>query len=222
MKYNLLYCFLFTFGIIKLNAQVSDAVKTTAKPLENISYAESSHTGAGGEESQLYNKFKKVAKIATNDELYYFAMNGSNALKLYSGKELFKRKDKRFLEVYTFYSANPLIMKYTLGCVGENKNIAVLLKDEVYAAPFYISLRDQLLKNREQDETGKIQLGQIKEMGYGKLTEEDVKSVKKQIEKINKKKNHSNKLTVVDHNLKKMELELFQSGFIRRYRPEIN
>ena len=129
-----------------------------------------------------------MAKIATNDELYYFAMNGSNALKLYSGKELFKRKDKRFLDVYTFYFSNPLMMKYILGCVGENKNITEFLKDEVYAAPQYILLRDELLKNRKQDETGKIQLGQIKEMGYDKLTEEDVRTVKKQIEEINKKK----------------------------------
>ncbi len=189
MRHPVFYCLLLTFSIVKLNAQVSDAVKKTAKPLENISYAESSHTGAGGEESQLYNQFKKVARIATNDELYYFAMNGSNALKLYSGKELFKRKDKRFLEVYTFYSGNPSVMKYTLGCVGENKNIAVLLKDEVYAAPFYISLRDQLMKNEDkQDEIVKTQLAQIKEEGYDQLSEEDVNSVKKQIEEINKKK----------------------------------
>ncbi len=87
MRYNIFYCFLFTFSMIKFNAQVSEAVKKTAKPLENISYAESSHTGAGGEESEIYNQFKKVAKIATNNELYYFAMNGSNALKVYSGKD---------------------------------------------------------------------------------------------------------------------------------------
>ncbi|WP_312508067.1 hypothetical protein [Chryseobacterium culicis] len=189
MRLTLFYCLLFTFSIIKLNAQVSDTVKKTAKPLDNISYAESSHTGAGGEESQLYNQFKKVARIATNDELYYFAMNGSNALKLYSGKELFKRKDKRFIEVYTFYSSHPLVMKYTLGCVGKNKNISEFLEDEVYAAPFYISLRDQLMKNEDkQDEIVKTQLAQIKEEGYDQLSEEDVNSVKKQIEEINKKK----------------------------------
>ncbi|MCJ7932929.1 MAG: hypothetical protein MUW56_04670 [Chryseobacterium sp.] len=139
-----------------------------------------------GEESKIYNQFKKIAKIASNDELYYYAMNGSNALRVYSGQELFKRNDKRFLEIYTFYSGNPLIMKYTLGCVGEHKNISEFLKDEVYSAQDYISLRDQLLKNK--DEISKIQLRQIKELGYGKLTEENIKSVKKQLEKIDIKK----------------------------------
>ncbi|RLJ33571.1 hypothetical protein CLU97_3056 [Chryseobacterium sp. 7] len=189
MRYKYFYVFLLVLSFIGYNAQVSDAVKKLAKPLENISYAESSHIGAGGDESKIYNQFKKVAQAANNEELYYFAMNGSNALKIYSGKELFKRNDKRFLDIYTFYSNNPLIMKYTLGCVGKNKNIAEFLKDEVYSAPFYISLRDQLLKNEDkQDEIVKTQLAQIKEEGYGKLTEEDVESVKKQIEEINKKK----------------------------------
>lgn len=189
MRYQYFYGFLLTFCLIMYNAQVSDAVKKLAKPLENISYAESSHIGAGGEESKIYNQFKKVAQSATNDELYYFAMNGSNALKVYSGKELFKRNDKRFLEIYSFYSSNPLMMKYTLGCVGKNKNIAEFLKDEVYSAQDYISLRDMLLKNNnKQDEIEKTQLKQIKELGYGKLTEEDIKSVKIQLEKIDNKK----------------------------------
>ncbi|WP_077419301.1 hypothetical protein [Chryseobacterium sp. JV274] len=190
MGYKYFYGFLLAFSFAGYNAQVSDTVKKLAQPLDTISYAESSHIGVGGEESKIYNQFKKVAKIASNDELYYFVMNGSNALKLYSGKELFKRKDKRFLDIYTFYSSNPLIMKYTLGCVGKNQNIAEFLKDEVYSAEYYISLRDQLLKNKDKgDEIEKIQLKQIKELGYGKLTEEDVRSVKKDLEKIDQKQN---------------------------------
>ncbi|MFS4431794.1 hypothetical protein [Chryseobacterium sp. S90] len=189
MSYKYFCGLLLTLSCIGYNAQVSDAVKKLAKPLDHISYAESSHIGAGGEESKIYNQFKKVAKIATNDELFYFAMNGSNALKVYSGKELFKRNDKRFLEIYTFYSSNPLIMKYTLGCVGKNKNIAEFLKDEVYSAQDYISLRDELLKNNKQDEIGKTQLKQIKAMGYGKLTEEEIMLVRKDLKKIDQKQN---------------------------------
>ncbi|MDR3026389.1 hypothetical protein [Chryseobacterium sp.] len=187
MSYKYFCGLLLTLSFIGYNAQVSDAVKKLAKPLNHISHAESPHIGIGGEESKIYNQFKKVAKIATNDELYYFAMNGSNALKVYSGKELFKRKDKRFLDIYTFYSRNPLKMKYVSGCTIDSKNIAEFLKDEVYAAPQYISLRDELLKNNKQDEIGKTQLKQIKEIGYGKLTEEDVRTVKKQLENINNK-----------------------------------
>ncbi|MGR3856414.1 hypothetical protein [Chryseobacterium indologenes] len=83
------------------------------------------------------------------------------------------------------------MMKYTLGCVGENKNISEFLKDEVYSTQYYISLRDQLLKNKDkQDEISKLQLNQIKELGYGKLTEENINAVKKQLEKIDNKKSN--------------------------------
>jgi hypothetical protein len=188
MRYKYLFSFLLTFNLVWSEAQISDAVKELAQPLDNISYAESPHIGFGGEESKIYNQFKKVAQAANNDELYYFAMNGSNALKVYSGKELFKRNDKRFLDIYTFYYRNPLIMKYILDCSGENKNIAEFLEDEVYSALSYILMRDQLLKNNDsQDQLIKIQLGQIKQLGYDKLTEADIKSVKKQLEKINTK-----------------------------------
>lgn len=189
MRNKYFYGFLITFSCIGCNAQISDRVKKLAQPLDNISYAESPHIGVGGEASKIYNQFKKVAKIASNDELYYYAMSGSNALRVYAGQELFKRNDKRFIEVYSFYSDNPLIMKYTLGCVGENKNISEFLKDEVYSAQDYISLRDQLLKNKDkQDEISKLQLSQIKDHGYGKLTEENVNSIKKQLEKIDNEK----------------------------------
>lgn len=189
MRNKYFYGFIITFSCVGYNAQVSDTVKKLAQPLNTISYAESSHIGYGGEESKIYNQFKKIAKIASNDELYYYAMNGSNALRVYAGQELFKRNDKRFIEVYSFYSDNPLIMKYTLGCVGENKNISEFLKDEVYSAQDYISLRDQLLKNKDkQDEISKLQLSQIKDHGYGKLTEENVNSVKRQLEKIDHEK----------------------------------
>ncbi|WP_374463853.1 hypothetical protein [Chryseobacterium sp.] len=189
MRNKYFYGFLITFSYIGYNAQASDRVKKLAQPLDNISYAESPNIGVGGEKSKIYNQFKKIAKIASNDELYYYAMSGSNALKVYSGQELFKRNDKRFLDIYTFYSNNPLIMKYTLGCVGENKNISELLKDEVYSAQNFISLRDQLLKNKDkQDEISKLQLSQIKDHGYGKLTEENVNSVKEQLEKIDHEK----------------------------------
>ncbi|QWT85780.1 hypothetical protein EGI15_17140 [Chryseobacterium cucumeris] len=191
MSYKYFYCFLFTFSLTISNAQVSEAVKKLAQPLDNVSYAESPNIGVRGEKSKIYNQFKKVAKIASNDELYYFAMNGSNSLRVYAGQELFKRNDKRFLDIYTFYSANPLIMKYTQGCVGKNKNISEFLKDEVYSTQYYISLQDQLLKNKDkQDEISKLQLDQIKELGYGKLTEENINAVKKQLEKIDNKKSN--------------------------------
>lgn len=96
MGYKYFYGFLLSLIFAGYNAQISDTVKKLAQPLDHISYAESSHIGVGGKESKIYNQFKKVAKIASNDELYYFVMNGSNALKYIQGKNCLKERIKDF------------------------------------------------------------------------------------------------------------------------------
>lgn len=111
-------------------------------PLNAFSYAESPHIGVSGEKSKIYDYFQKLSKVAKNDELYYLAKNGSNALKLYSGQELLKRNDKRFLEVYHYYLKHPLIMKYQNGCTIEKDNMAIYLKKEMLSAKYIISVRD--------------------------------------------------------------------------------
>lgn len=173
---------LFLLAICSIRAQVSHKVKALAKPLENISYAESSHIGFGGEKSILYGYFKKLSAAAGADDLYYFARNGSNALRLYSGMELLKRNDARFLNVYQYYLYNPLIMKYQDGCVGRKDNIAVHLKRELYSAKEIIAIRDSLLKEKRSDVI-KSQLKSISNIGYGKLSQKHIAYYIKEIEK---------------------------------------
>ncbi|WP_415328551.1 hypothetical protein [Chryseobacterium sp. MMS23-Vi53] len=166
-----------------LNAQLSNKVRTLAKPLDTISFAESSHIGIDGEESKIYNSFKKLSKTATNNELYYFAKNGSNALKLYSSKELLKRNDKRFIEIYKYYSDNLLQMKYREGCVGKREDIAYYLKSELYSAKEIISIRDSLLLKKNRSQSSNAQLKSIKEEGYSKIRQKDLEYFLKEIEK---------------------------------------
>lgn len=154
-------------------AQISKKVKMLARPLDTIQYAESSHIGIGGERSKLYDDFRKLAKTATNDELFYLAKNGSNSLRLYSGKKLFKRNDKRFLEIYQYYNDHPVLMKYVNGCVGKKDNIATHLMDEIYAAKEIISIRDSISKEKTDNFT-KAQLKSIEDEGYKKLKKEEI------------------------------------------------
>ena len=171
MKWNSTIFLLFT--VIFCEAQISEKVKMLAKPLDTIQYAESSHIGIGGERSKLYDDFRKLAKTATNNELFYLAKNGSNSLKLYSGKELFKRNDKRFLEIYQYYNDHPVMMKYVNGCVGKKDNIATHLMDEIYAAKEIISIRDSISKEKTDNFT-KAQLKSIEDEGYKKLKKKEI------------------------------------------------
>ncbi|WP_347219203.1 hypothetical protein [Chryseobacterium sp.] len=182
-KYLCFFLIILNFSWYK--GQISDKVRALAQPLENIFHAESAHIDVDGRESKIYNQFKKLAKIANNDELYYFAKNGSNALRLYSSQELFKRNDKRFLELYKLYLQKPLIMNYKMGCIGHSGNIADFLKNEVYSSKDIISLRDFLLKEKNTpDNLTKIQLEQIEDMGYKTTTQENITYMIKQIDEI--------------------------------------
>ncbi|MBB4806121.1 hypothetical protein HNP38_001393 [Chryseobacterium defluvii] len=88
--------------------------------------------GWGGEESKIYNYFKKLSETASNDELYFFARHGSNSLRIYSSEELLRRNDKRFLNIYKFYSEDPLFITYHMGCNGSRKDMTQLLKNEIF------------------------------------------------------------------------------------------
>jgi len=171
MKLRILPLLLLTITFCE--AQISEKVKMLVKSLDTIQYAESSHIGIGGERSKLYDDFRKLAKTATNDELFYLAKNGSNSLKLYSGKELFKRNDKRFLEIYQYYNDHPVMMKYVNGCVGKKDNIATHLMDEIYAAKEIISIRDSISKEKTDNFT-KAQLKSIEDEGYKKLKQKEI------------------------------------------------
>lgn len=171
MKLRILPLLLFTITFCE--AQISKKVKMLAEPLDTIQYAESSHIGIGGERSKLYDDFRKLAKNATNDELFYLAKNGSNSLRLYSGKELFKRNDKRFLEIYQYYHDNPLFMKYIDGCMGKEDNITNHLMDEMYAAKEIISIRDSISKEKTDNFT-KAQLKTTNDEGYEKLKKKEI------------------------------------------------
>ncbi len=180
MKFKIsLYCLL---TVCFISAQVSHKVKALAKPLENISYAESLHIGIGGERSVLYEEFRKLSEAARADELYYFSKNGSNALRLYSGAELLKRNDARFITVYQYYIHHPLIMKYQDGCIGRKDNIAGHLKRELYSAKEIIAVRDSLLKEKRSDFITS-QLKSISDAGYGKLSQKNAAFYIKEIEK---------------------------------------
>lgn len=171
MKLKISLFFLFVTGFS--NAQISEKAKILAKPLEAFSYAESRYTGIGGDKSTLYDHFRKLSKVASTDDLYYLAKNGSNALRLYSSQELMKRNDKRFLEIYEYYLNYPSIIKYKDGCVGREENISDHLKRELYSAKDIIQLRDSLLKEKT-DHSTKAQLESINERGYRYLSQENL------------------------------------------------
>lgn len=179
---------IFTLLFPLFNAQISNNVRELSKSLDTISYAEAPHIDIDGHESKIYNYFKKLSKIANNDELYFFAKHGSNSLRIYSSQELFKRNDKRFLEVYQFYSENSLLITYQLGCIKSKKNITQFLADEVFGTEEILTMRDQLKKQNKNNHLENFMKKTLIELeeNYKNLTQEDLKFYQNEIEKIDR------------------------------------
>ncbi|ASK30273.1 hypothetical protein CEY12_09165 [Chryseobacterium sp. T16E-39] len=182
MKLKIVFIFFFPF----FNAQISNNVKLLAKSLDTISYAESPHIDIDGRESKIYNYFKKLSKIANNDELYFFAKHGSNSLRIYSSQELFKRNDKRFLTIYRIYSKNPLLITYQSGCVKSKKNITQLLTDEVSATEEILTMRDELARKNKGNKLENFMKKTLIDLeeNYKNLTRKDLRFYKIEMEKI--------------------------------------
>ncbi|WP_299619902.1 hypothetical protein [uncultured Tenacibaculum sp.] len=120
---------LFFISIGSILSQVSSQVSELSKKLETIHYAESSHVGVSGRPSIIYSDYRKIDSIATNEELFHFAKNGSNSLRFYSLRSLVNRKDiDKVIWLYEFYSSYPMKVSYQSGCEVQAVSLKEVIK----------------------------------------------------------------------------------------------
>lgn len=136
------YIFFFLVPIFSFS-QISDKVKKMASSLDTINYAESAHIGFAGIPSKIYNQFSAIDSIATNDELYHYALNGSNALRLYSIESLIYRNDKRITSVFKHYLEQPLFLKYQLGCEIDKVSISEQMIQTISRIKYLFQLKKE-------------------------------------------------------------------------------
>ncbi len=135
--------FFFSFAY----SQYSDELIELKKPLDTIDYADSGIIGIAGDESEIFNQFSKISKIATDKELYLLAKYGSNGLRAFSSIELLNRNSEYFYKIYMRYLNNPLKVLYISGCVGEYYNISDLIRLKLETVKYVVeeekNLRDK-------------------------------------------------------------------------------
>ncbi|WP_121460323.1 hypothetical protein [Chryseobacterium defluvii] len=188
MKMNIAFALLFSLSFF--NAQISDQVRKLAKPLDTIAYAESEYITVGAEKSKVYEYFQKLAEAANNDELFYLAKNGSKSLKFYSSRELLKRNDKRFLEIYRFYTENPFSLPYMYGSEVSDEDIKQHLKQAMKTATEMLSLVEEWKNDESNNALENFENKQLRkfEEKYKNLTKNDLKFYWQEIGKIDSDK----------------------------------
>jgi hypothetical protein len=123
------FLFLLLFPIFLLSQLNKEKIKLL-EPLSKIDYAESSHVGVGGEESEIYNDFEKIKNKFTNEELLFLAKNSSNSLRLYSCLELVRINEPKIVTLYEYYKIYPLKMLYRQGCEGSSVFLSDMILQE--------------------------------------------------------------------------------------------
>lgn len=127
-----IFLLLFSVSIQSILSQFSSQVSELSKKLDTIHYAESSHVGIAGKPSIIFSDYRKIDSIATNEELFHFAKNGSNSLRFYSLKSLVIRKDiEKIIWLYEFYSAFPMTVSYQSGCEVQAISLTDVIKNQL-------------------------------------------------------------------------------------------
>lgn len=169
MMKNKFFIFLFSISIQISFSQVSKRVYELSKKLDTISYAESSHVGFAGTPSSIYSDYRKIDSVATNDELFHFAKNGSNSLKFYALTSLVTRKDiPKITWLYKLYSMYPIEVSYQSGCEVQTISLTEVIKNKL-----------EVIENIIRDDRQKIIDKQI--LHYKKQLEENNLTAKKKI-----------------------------------------
>ncbi|RKE82795.1 hypothetical protein [Chryseobacterium sp. AG363] len=116
----------FLFSLYLFNAQISDQLKQLIDPIDkeyfDLTIKEDYDTDKYSKLSEMYNE---IDKTATNDELFYLAVNGSTFIRINAISSLIDRNDKRIVDLYRYYSKFTLIYYQKMGCVVTAQDMAL-------------------------------------------------------------------------------------------------
>ncbi|KQS91865.1 hypothetical protein [Chryseobacterium sp. Leaf394] len=120
------FTILFIFQILFFSAQLRNELKDIIEPIDHqyfkiILLENYDREGY----SKLYDMFNEVSEKATNDELFYLALNGNTFVRVNSILELISRNDSRIIQLYRYYSKFPLEYKIMIGHVVSKQDMAL-------------------------------------------------------------------------------------------------
>lgn len=120
------FTILFIFQILFFSAQLRNELKDIIEPIDyqyfKIILLEN-YDREGY--SKLYDMFNEVSEKATNDELFYLALNGNTFVRVNSILELISRNDSRIIQLYRYYSKFPLEYEIMIGHVVSKQDMAL-------------------------------------------------------------------------------------------------
>jgi hypothetical protein len=108
-----------------LNAQISNTLKKKVESIDKKYFTVILKSYDTKVYEELYTIYSDIAKTATNNELFYLALNGNTFIRHNAVSSLVYRNDKRIIELYKYYSEFPLEYEIKLSCVISKQDMAL-------------------------------------------------------------------------------------------------
>ncbi|MCX8523628.1 hypothetical protein OF897_06800 [Chryseobacterium formosus] len=115
-----------------LNAQISNKIK---KMVEKIDGKYFTVIQKKDYDSIIYGElntlFSEISKTATNDELFFLALNGNTFIRHNAATSLVYKKDKRIIDLYRYYSELPMMYKIKMSHVIQIQDMALNIRGNI-------------------------------------------------------------------------------------------
>ena len=123
------FAFLLLIHAFLFNAQISNKLKKKVELIDKKYFAfilqESCDSKAYDELNKLYSE---ISKTATNDELFFLALNGNTFIRYNAASNLASKKDLRTIHLYKYYSKFPMEYNERMGHVWSTQDMAFSIR----------------------------------------------------------------------------------------------
>lgn len=123
------FTFLLLIQVFLFNAQISNRLKKKVDAIDKKYFAfilQDSHDSKSYDE--LNKMYSEVSKTATNDELFFLALNGNTFIRYNSVSILVYKKDLRIIRLYKYYSQFPMEYSQKMGHIWSQKDMAFSIR----------------------------------------------------------------------------------------------
>jgi len=108
-----------------LNAQISNKLKKKVESIDKKYFTVILQNYDTKVYEELYTMYSGIAKTATNNELFYLALNGNTFIRHNAVSNLVYRNDKRIIDLYRYYSEFPFEYEIKLSGVVSKQDMAL-------------------------------------------------------------------------------------------------
>ncbi|MDQ0593109.1 hypothetical protein QFZ37_001478 [Chryseobacterium ginsenosidimutans] len=115
------------------NAQISNKLKEKVENIDKKFFTIILQQYDTEAYAELYNLYSEISKVATNDELFYLALNGNTFIRHNAASSLVYRKDKRIVDLYKYYSKFPMEYEVKMSCIIAKQDMAFSIRGHILA-----------------------------------------------------------------------------------------